>query len=300
MSSRRRDCGQAAVLTVLFMVVLLGMAAAVLDVGSWYREDRELQATMDSAALAAAQSLPDDPANADALASEYASKNGGGLDETDITTTTIANDTVKVTGSRPAPGFFSKLLGIDSVTVNATAKARSGVLANAKWAAPIAVDEQHPYLQAERWNEPTQLELDTVGPGAYRLINIDGTYGGTNPGTLGDWIRNGYEGYMPLDWYYSDPGAKYNTNPNFKSALEDVMASGKELLFPVYRQTKAQGAGFEYEIVGWVGFVVTGFEITGSKNNIIDGYFTKVVWEGIFSEEASPEDFGARAVSLVE
>jgi hypothetical protein len=300
MSSRRHDCGQAAVVTVLFLVVLLGMAAAVLDVGSWYREDRKLQATMDAAALAAAQALPDDPGAADALANQYATKNGGGLDTIEVTMTKVWNDTVKVTGSRPAPGFFSKIFGVDSVTVNGTATARSGVLANAKWAAPIAVDEQHPYLQGKRWGEPTDLELDTVGPGAYRLINIDGSHGGTNPGTLGDWIRAGYEGYMPLGWYYSDPGAKYNTNPNFKSALDDVALEGKELLFPVYRSTREQGAGFEYEIVGWVGFVVTGHVIQGSKNNKIFGHFTKVVWEGIFSEEASPDDFGARAVSLVE
>jgi hypothetical protein len=296
MSSRRRDCGQAAVVTVLFLMVLLGMAAAVLDVGSWYREDRELQATMDASALAAAQALPDDPGEANTLATDYATKNGGGLDTVEFP----ASDTVKVTGSRPAPGFFSKIFGIDAVTVNGTATARSGVLANAKWAAPIAVDEQHPYLQGKRWGEATELELDTVGPGAYRLINIDGSHGGTNPGTLGDWIRSGFEGYMPLGWYYSDPGAKYNTNPNFKSALDEVALEGKELLFPVYRSTREQGAGFEYEIVGWVGFVVTGHVIQGSKNNKIFGHFTKVIWEGIFSEEASPEDFGARAVSLVE
>jgi Putative Flp pilus-assembly TadE/G-like len=297
MSSRRRDCGQAAVVTVLFLVVLLGMAAAVLDVGSWYREDRELQATMDASALAAAQALPDDQGEASSLANDYATKNGGGLDTVEFGP---AGDTVKVTGSRPAPGFFSKIFGIDAVTVNAAAKARVGVLANAKWAAPIAVDEKHPYLQGKRWGEATELELDTVGPGAYRLVNIDGSRGGTNPGTLGDWIRSGYEGYMPLGWYYSDPGAKYNTNPNFKSALDDVALEGKELLFPVYRSTREQGAGFEYEIVGWVGFVVTGHVVQGSKNNKIFGHFTKVVWEGIFSEEASPEDFGARAVSLVE
>jgi Putative Flp pilus-assembly TadE/G-like len=300
MSAHRRERGQAAVLTVLFMIVLLATSAAVLDVGSWYREDRDLQATMDAAALAGAQALPDDPGEATALAEQYSTKNGGGLDTTEVTRTTIENDTIKVRGSRPAPGFFSKLLGIDSVTVNATAKARAGVLSNARWAAPIAVDEQHPYLQGKRWNEPTQLELDTLGPGAYRLINIDGSRGGTNPGTLGDWIRDGYEGYMPLDWYYSDPGAKYNTNPNFKSALEEAIASGQELLFPVYRSVREQGAGFEYEIVGWVGFVITDYTIQGSKNNLIDGYFTKVVWEGIFSEEAAPEDFGARAVSLIE
>jgi Putative Flp pilus-assembly TadE/G-like len=300
MNTHGRERGQAALLTVLFLVVLCGMAAAVLDVGSWYREDRDLQATMDAAALAGAQALPEDPGEAAALADQYAAKNGGGLDTTQVTRTTIENDTIKVTGSRPAPGFFSKIFGIDSVTVNATAKARTGVLSTARWAAPIAVDERHPYLQGKRWGEETTLELDTLGPGAYRLINIDGSYGGTNPATLGDWIREGYEGEAPLGDYYSDPGAKYNTNPNFKSALEDVSVTGQELLFPVYRSYREQGAGFVYEIVGWVGFVVTDFEIKGSKNNVITGYFTQVIWDGIYSEAAVPDDFGARAVSLIE
>ena len=84
MTERRRERGQAAVLTVVFMIVLLGMAAAVLDVGSWYKEDRELQATMDAAALAGAQALPDDTAEASALAEQYSTTNGGGLDETEI------------------------------------------------------------------------------------------------------------------------------------------------------------------------------------------------------------------------
>jgi hypothetical protein len=300
MTSRKSDRGQAAVLTVMFMVVLLGMAAAVLDVGHWYRDDRRLQATMDAAALAGGQALPDDPGQANALASSYAGKNGGGLDKVEFTMTKIPNDTIKVTGSRPSEGFFSRLFGIDSVTVNATAKARTGVLASAKWAAPIAVDERHPFIVGKKWGQATELDLDTLGPGAYHLVNIDGSHGGTNPKVLGDWIRSGYEGYMPLGWYYSDPGAKYNTNPNFKSALDDVAASGEEILLPVYRATRANGAGFDYEIVGWVGFVVTGYEIQGSKNNKIFGHFTKVIWEGIYSEEASAPDFGARAVSLVE
>jgi hypothetical protein len=300
MNAHRRERGQAAILTVLFLVVLCAAAAAVLDVGSWYREDRDLQATMDAAALAGAQALPEDPGEATALAEQYATKNDGGLDSTAVTSTKIANDTIEVVGSRPAPGFFSKILGIDSVTVNATAKARTGILATARWAAPIAVDERHPFLQGKRWGEETTLELDSLGPGAYRLINIDGTYGGTNPATLGDWIRDGFEGEAPLGDYYSDPGAKYNTNPNFKSALEDVIATGPELLFPVYRSYREQGAGFVYEIVGWVGFVITDFEIKGSKDNVITGHFTQVIWDGIYSEAAVPEDFGARAVSLIE
>ncbi|MGH3032023.1 MAG: pilus assembly protein TadG-related protein, partial [Gaiellaceae bacterium] len=137
MNSRKNACGQAAVLTVIFMTVLLGMAAAVLDVGSWYRADRQLQATVDAAALAGAQALPESAGDADALAREYAEKNGGGLQDVSFSTTVIANDTIEITGERAAPGFFAKLFGVDSVQVHATAKARSGVLANARWAAPI-------------------------------------------------------------------------------------------------------------------------------------------------------------------
>jgi hypothetical protein len=300
--NQRKDCGQAAVLTVLFMVVLLGMAAAVLDVGSWYRADRELQQTVDAAALAGAQELPTNPGGALLLAKQYADKNDGGVSLTGISISTklISNDSVTVKGEKEAASFFTKLFGVDSVTVHATARARTGVLSSARWAAPIAVDERHPMLQAKAWGVPTELELDTVGPGAYRLVNIDGSHGGTNPHTLGDWVRQGYEGYMPLDWYYSDPGAKYNTNPAFKAALDDVAASGEEILLPIYRATRAEGAGFEYEIVGWAGFVVTGHEIKGSKNSVIQGYFTQVIWEGIYSEDASADDFGARAVSLIE
>ena len=300
MSARRRERGQAALLTVLFMVVLLATAAAVLDVGSWYKEDRELQATMDAAALAGAQALPDDPGTATALAGQYSSKNGGGLDTTQVTRTTIENDTISVRGSRPAPGFFSKIFGIDSVTVNATAKARTGVLASARWAAPIAVDRRHPLLQcnpAPCSEDATTLELEKVGPGAFRLINIDQSHGGTGPDILAAWIQTGYEGYMPLNWYFSDSGAKFNSS-QVQDALDAVI--GKELLFPVYDDTQASGANFEYEVIGWVGFVIDSYEIQGSKHNKLHGHFTRVIWEGINSESATAPDFGARAVTLVE
>ena len=54
-AKRSKQSGQALVLTVVMLVSLLGMAALVLDVGSWYRAKRNLQATADAAALAGAQ-----------------------------------------------------------------------------------------------------------------------------------------------------------------------------------------------------------------------------------------------------
>ena len=253
-----RESGQVVVLLLTFLVVLLGMAAFAIDVGSWYRADRALQSSVDAATLAAAQALPDEPGGAGALAAEYGEKNGGGLDTVSVTTAVVGNDTVVVTGKRDAPGFFSKIFGIDSVEVHARAAARAGTLAEARWAAPFGVDEQHPMLQCRCFDEPTDLQLEKVGPGAFRLLNIDGSHGGTGPPILADWIERGYEGYMPLGWYYSDPGAKFNSS-HVKDALDARLNT--EMLFPVYWNTRGGGANFEYEVVGWAGYVITSYDI---------------------------------------
>jgi hypothetical protein len=67
--------GQALVIVVAFLVVLLGMAAMVIDVGYAYYAHRNLQADVDAAALAGAQELPD-PARAQAIAYEYSGRAG--------------------------------------------------------------------------------------------------------------------------------------------------------------------------------------------------------------------------------
>jgi len=299
----RREHGQAAALTVLFMTVLLLSAAAVIDVGSWFREDRDTQRIADAAALAGAQELPANASAAEALALEYAEKNGGGVEASDVTfsTTMIPGDTISVKVDRPAPGFFSKVIGIDSVDVGSIAKARTGVPAEARWAAPIAVDEQHPLIAGcgptPCFNEGTTLDLEKVGPGAFRLLNLDGSTGGTGPSTLSEWILRGYEGFMPLGQYNSDPGAKFSSS-QVKEAMEARL--GSELLFPIYRTIREQGANLEYEVIGWIGFLVEDFKAQGNGGEV-SGYFTRVIWEGLLSTTTSGSpDFGVRSVALID
>jgi uncharacterized membrane protein len=124
------DRGQATILTLVFLVVLLGMAALVLDVGSWYRADRAAQSTADAAALAGAQALPYNPANAGTLAVQYGDKNGGGVSGSNVTVSSSSiatNDTITVRLTRPAKGVFTKLFGVNSVTVGAHATARASL-----------------------------------------------------------------------------------------------------------------------------------------------------------------------------
>ena len=119
--------GQATMMTLLFLIVLCGMVGLVLDVGSWYRADRQLQIQADAAALAGAQALPQSTSNATNLALQYAQKNGVSLDASEISFASdiTPNDEIKVNLSRPAPGFFSNLFGVTSVTVHAKATARA-------------------------------------------------------------------------------------------------------------------------------------------------------------------------------
>ncbi len=302
MTIRSDNRGQTTVLTLVFMVVLLGMAALVLDLGSWYRSDRALQQTADAAALAGAQALPDSTGGATGLAIEYADKNGGGLGGSGIAFSGefMANDTIKVNMTRQAPGFFSKMFGLKSVTVGAHASARVGTMNEAEYAAPIGVDVKHPMLSGSGcpcFDQPTTLDLEKVGPGAFRILNIDGSKGGTGQDILGDWIVHGLDAYMPLDWYNSDSGAKFNA-----SEVKDALTAriGTELLFPVYRAIQSQGSNLQYEVIGWVGFHLTGFKGSGNSGQL-DGWFTRVIWEGVQGRTGSGSpDFGARSIQLVD
>ena len=97
---RRDQRGQAFVVTTLMIASLLGLTALVLDVGSWFRAHRQLQATADAAALAGAQELPDNPGNASSLANDYATKNTSALQGVTVTLsqTYVPNDTIRVQG----------------------------------------------------------------------------------------------------------------------------------------------------------------------------------------------------------
>ncbi|MBA2536597.1 MAG: hypothetical protein H0V20_04080 [Actinobacteria bacterium] len=310
----RNDRGQAAVLTVLSLAALLGMAALVLDVGSWFREQRATQAAADASALAAAQSLPGEPGTAGALAAEYVGKNGGGAETITFTSKNVSNDTVTVEVERPAPGFFAKVLGIDSVQVGAKATARASGLEKAKWVAPITVNINHPKLNCGStgtpprpvpcFGQPTQLDLLNLkapnGPdaaGAFGLINLDrADSGSVGADTLSDWITRGFDGYMDIGIYTSVPSAKFNDS-KFKTALN--VRTGDVLLFPIYTKILGSGSNAEYDVVGWVGFEVTDYQANGSTG-WVRGSFTEVTWEGVQSESGEGLNYGVRAIQLVE
>jgi hypothetical protein len=302
MNTKRED-GQAMVMTVLFLGALLGMAALVLDVGSWFREKRQLQLTADSAVLAGAQALPGSPSTAASLAFQYAQSNGRALGANDlaITSDLSANDTITAQARSDAPGIFSKLFGIDVVKVGASATARAALPGQALYVAPMVVSKLHPLLAGAGcpcFKRETTLPFGKDGaPGAFGMLNLVG--GGGTPGASdeADWILHGFEKYLPLGSYRSDPGAKFSSGGNIQDALQNRI--GTVLLFPVFDTLGGTGQNAEYNIIGWVGFYLDDFDISGNDATLT-GHFTRYIAKGVQASTGTPQpDFGVRVIQLI-
>jgi len=308
MSRTRNERGQVIVLTVIALTVLLGMSALVLDVGSWFRTKRQLQATADAAALAGAQALPDSPGSAYNLALDYAGKNGGGVAGGDvtITSTNAGNDTIAVAAKKNEPGFFSRVFGLNAVDVGARAKAIVGITNQAKYVAPMVVFCDHTLIHncngnghMPTFNVPTTLNYDPMGaPGAFGMLNLDG--GGGTPGSSEEsqWILHGFDKYLPVNQNYrSDPGAKFSSQ-NIRDALDARVNT--VLLFPVYQTLNGQGQNAEYYIIGWIGFYLQSY-VTHGNNSTLTGYFTEYIAQGILASSggSGPPNYGVKSIQLI-
>jgi hypothetical protein len=74
---------------------------------------------------------------------------------------------------------------------------------------------------------------------------------------------------------------------------------GKEVLFPVYRLLTGPGSNAKYDIIGWVGFVITSFDTSGSSGTLT-GYFTSYTASGVQATTGGNPYFGVHKVELVD
>ena len=311
LSRLKSERGQAFVLAAVAMVMCMGMAALVLDVGNWFRDKRRLQGTVDAAALAGAQQLPGDSSAAKGQALSYANQNGGDVAGADIVITSQyeENDTITVSGQRNDTGIFSGILGIGGANITAKAKARVGPPAQGLHVAPMVVFCDHPLIQncnnnhTPQFNVPTTMDYDPLGaPGAFGMLDLNGEGGTVGTDEESDWILHGFDKYLGLGKYKSDPGAKFSSG-NIQSALEARLNT--VLLFPVYKTLDGTGSNADYDIIGWIGFKLTGYEVHGN-NATLHGYFTQYIAQGILASHSPGSGgvpssfFGVYSIQLIE
>ena len=105
---------------------------------------------------------------------------------------------------------------------------------------------------------------------------------------------------MPLGYYDSDPGAKFSSGGNVQAALQSRLNT--VLLFPVFRTLDGNGSNAKYEIIGWIGFYLTGYDIHGNEATL-HGHFTEYIAQGILSSTgpgpSGTAGFGVKSIQLV-
>ena len=128
----RNEAGQALPLLGLFFMVLIGFTALSIDVGRYVWARTSIQAGVDAAALAAAQSMPSQT-DAEAKAAQYWIDNSGfiqsaGENVSFTVTYPQGNKAIAVRGEADIPTWFAKFFGVDHWHVWAEGEAESQVL----------------------------------------------------------------------------------------------------------------------------------------------------------------------------
>jgi len=203
--------GQSLIMTAVLMVALLGCTALAVDMGSLFLSKANLQNAADSAALAGASELPDDPNKAIAVAQNYLTKNNVPEDHASITIGE-ANKSITVVINAAQSMFFAKALGINSSDITVDATASIGVAASVPWIVPFVI----PKPPAFNYNEVYVMRM--YGAGDY--IDYPST-GYPNKYNYPDDYRNHpvYKNYplsnrYPYQFDYMNVYIKKDTNFN--------------------------------------------------------------------------------------
>jgi Flp pilus assembly protein TadG len=299
--------GQVFPLVAIMLTGVIGVSAYVIDVGSWYRDHRSMQAIADASALAGAQDLPYDQSGATALAQSYASKNGGPTPLISFPT----SNTIDVVIVHQAPGYLAPVSGTanQSVTIQAEAHATAALVTQAAGVAPIIVTDTEPNLTgcsgAPCFGVTVTLKVndDTSGGGGQTgLIDLRANGNGSvTAQQIADWVTNGLSTPIPANYYYYSAGSCKFSNQNFHSALDAKVAAATPLLFPVYDPLRTDSSTNppRFWIVGWAAMVVTSYRLNGcgNKSDFIKGYFVHDIVDGT-SDGTPTADYGVRVITL--
>jgi hypothetical protein len=300
----RCDSGQAFVFVAFTLMVLVGMAALVVDGGSWYQADRRLQTAADAAALAGAQHLPTEQSEARDVALDYAQKNyaGSSLDPEPPPRFPDAG-TIYVPLTAEVPGIFARIFGKDLVTVRAQAEARVFAPSELKDVAPIAVHTSMACIVTDPscFGQPKTLTFNEDAPfdptkSKFGLLDLDRD-GSAGAGDMKDWLENGYTDFLPIDEDY--PAANGEKN-GIKTELEDAADAQRVLLFPVFDTANASTG---YHVIGWAAFVIDDVVKWSGKDHELTGHFVTYIATDLAAGNPITDpnsDFGVHVIALTK
>ena len=299
----RDESGQVLVFVAVILVGIVGMAALVVDVGSWYQAQRKLQTAADAAALAGAQHLPTEISTARSVALDFAQENYAGIPAPTVTFPDAG--TIDVAASADTPGIFAPVLNaaFDVVTVHANAQARIFAPSLLKDVAPIAVHTSMACIVTDpscfgQSKTLTLIEESEYDPtkSKFGLLDLDRA-GNVGAGDMKDWLENGFSDHLPINTYYPPANGEKN---GIKKQLDDAADEQRMLLFPVYDTADASRG---YHVIGWAAFVIDDVVSWTGKRHELAGHFVTFLATDLAAGNPitdPSQDFGVHVITLTK
>jgi Flp pilus assembly protein TadG len=294
--SRRQgdESGQALVMFVVSLAVLMGLVALVVDVGAWLGTRQRLQNMADAAALAAVQQPNVDTSSITAGTSATLTLNTSNLNAVGLPTTATA------TASDAAPIVFGAAVGLASFNESATATAQSLPLSAIEnsdlikvantppagtppFVAPIVVNQCVLQQACTGWfsmDTANQNLLNCTNPSVgcdltfddqnrtdslFGIANISGVSAGAT--TFRNWMRcrpSRAAQCAPGTIFGNSSPAPLTTGTSGNAALNGMnTATGNTLILPVF----SGFVGGNYNLVGFSAFVMTTPRFSGTAGS---------------------------------
>ena len=273
MTRHKQSSGQAYVITILFLAVLLAWPRPCSTSAPGTGPTAALQATVDAAALAGAQALPDRYGRSlGAGQRSTPTKNGGGDDE---------RSPSRVAGlpgrhdhrERIAPGARASSRRSSASTPSPCTRTRRRAPATRR---RPSGSSRSSWTRSIRSSSATRTRAPARPTLVYQHFKANGS-----PNGAGNFGFINLTGGRQRDERPRRPGSRTAGTSTWASATttrsrETCSARrtsattldariGDVLLFPIYRKLTGNGTNAKYEIVGWAGFRLTGIDLHGSN-----------------------------------
>jgi Putative Flp pilus-assembly TadE/G-like len=301
--------GQAVAVATLFMFVLLGMGALVIDMGAWYQQHRSAQAAADAAALAGAGLLDASWSQALTAAQANFSMNRNASQSVVITSATAfptsslsGGDSIVVTVTSTAPDGFSSLFGIHTVHIDATAQAtlesytsQSGHIM--PWAImkdSFTVGNSYAIYTDNSGSNNGTVDLPLAGtqansacnyPSTSGVSDLSGVIGGTQlagvlhigdclvtkPGGSPTPAKQGLSAINP--WYTLNSALQLDANGQYTILHDTAQLAVMPIVTNADGTTTWTTGSSQLTVVGFAWFFVTGYTNAGKQ---VQGTFVKL------------------------
>jgi hypothetical protein len=325
---QRDESGQIIVLVAVAAAGFMVMAALVIGVGIYYHSQRQLQSSIDAAALAGAQDLPGvggSIANSQATANTTFNQN-------------LTNNPDAESGSASTPSFMTSFpnnpgcspaicIGIDvdrpaslvltNVNAHAHAQAFLGIPSSAAnvSAAPIYISQA--CIPSAGCSLPQSVTLTLPANAPLLDLNThsatDDTIQGTNnsTNTMDGWLTTGYNssscspqptctGELPVNqWYAVDPGDKNGVK---SQGLDPDITNGTIIVIPVYDSYYPSGPiknATAYHVIGFAAIKLTSDTPWNGNQKQLQGTLVNYIATGLSGGPCSTcQNFGVFVVGL--